>query len=149
MPDILLTGAGFSRNWGGWLADEVFEYLLGCPEMNDDIRTAIWRAKNSNDGFEATLQELRNTYEKSRDDRFADNLKRFEQMLVSMFNSMNNSFKQTVFNPIDSLDGNVNYLVHWLTRFDAIFTLNQDCLLELKYLARDIRRQSSLRWKEM
>jgi hypothetical protein len=26
----MLTGAGFSRNWGGWLADEAFEYLLGC-----------------------------------------------------------------------------------------------------------------------
>jgi hypothetical protein len=22
MNHILLTGAGFSRNWGGWLADE-------------------------------------------------------------------------------------------------------------------------------
>jgi hypothetical protein len=28
MQHILLTGAGFSRNWGGWLADEAFEYLL-------------------------------------------------------------------------------------------------------------------------
>jgi hypothetical protein len=30
---ILLTGAGFSRNWGGWLANEAFEYLLGCSEI--------------------------------------------------------------------------------------------------------------------
>jgi hypothetical protein len=29
MPHYLLTGAGFSRNWGGWLANEAFEYLLG------------------------------------------------------------------------------------------------------------------------
>jgi hypothetical protein len=29
MTFILLTGAGFSRNWGGLLADEAFEYLLG------------------------------------------------------------------------------------------------------------------------
>jgi hypothetical protein len=55
MPDILLTGAGFSRNWGGWLADEVFDYLLGCPEMNEDIRIAIWSAKNSNYGFACEL----------------------------------------------------------------------------------------------
>jgi len=26
---FLLTGAGFSRNWGGWLVNEAFEYLLG------------------------------------------------------------------------------------------------------------------------
>jgi hypothetical protein len=53
MPDLLLTGAGFSRNWGGWLANEVFEYLLGCPEINQDIHTAIWRSKpkrGRNDG---------------------------------------------------------------------------------------------------
>jgi hypothetical protein len=27
MPHILLTGAGFSRNWGGFLATEAFEFL--------------------------------------------------------------------------------------------------------------------------
>jgi hypothetical protein len=31
MPHYLLTGAGFSYNWGGWLAIEAFEYLLGAP----------------------------------------------------------------------------------------------------------------------
>jgi hypothetical protein len=31
MLHILLTGAGFSRNWGGFLATEAFEFLLGCP----------------------------------------------------------------------------------------------------------------------
>jgi hypothetical protein len=33
MSRILLAGAGFSRNWGGWLADEAFEYLLGCVDL--------------------------------------------------------------------------------------------------------------------
>ena len=28
MPNLLLIGAGFSRNWGGWLATEAFEHLL-------------------------------------------------------------------------------------------------------------------------
>jgi hypothetical protein len=28
MTLILLTGAGFSRNWRGWLASEAFEYVL-------------------------------------------------------------------------------------------------------------------------
>ncbi len=35
---ILLLGAGFSRNWGGWPASEAFEYLLGCPQVDEDIR---------------------------------------------------------------------------------------------------------------
>jgi hypothetical protein len=59
MPDFFLTGAGFSRNWGGWLADEVFEYLLGCPEITPEIVTRLWKSKNSGLGFENTLQELR------------------------------------------------------------------------------------------
>ena len=51
MPHILLLGAGFSRNWGGWLADEAFEYLIGCPQVDDDIRTLLWTHKRSG-GFE-------------------------------------------------------------------------------------------------
>jgi hypothetical protein len=35
---ILLTGAGFSRNWGGWLANEAFEYLLGSSHINQPTR---------------------------------------------------------------------------------------------------------------
>lgn len=33
MPTVLLIGAGSSRNWGGWLASETFDYLLGCPQV--------------------------------------------------------------------------------------------------------------------
>lgn len=152
MPDILLTGAGFSRNWGGWLANEVFEYLLGCPEMNQDIHTAMWRSKNANLGFENTLQELRGTYEKYGDERAAENVRLFETMLVGMFHSMNKSFELTRFNPLVaafSSDNEVDYVRYWLTRFGAIFTLNQDCLLELQYLPKDIQRLSSGRWIDM
>jgi hypothetical protein len=39
----LLTGAGFSRNWGGWLANEVFEYLLADKDITVPIRTQLWR----------------------------------------------------------------------------------------------------------
>src|ERR1700733_9926625 len=37
MTLILLTGAGFSRNWGGWLASEAFEYVLGCSDVGEDL----------------------------------------------------------------------------------------------------------------
>src|SRR5258708_39758664 len=56
MKHILLLGAGFSRNWGGWLASEVFEYLLGCPEVrkNQHLRRALWKSKDEG-GFEQAL----------------------------------------------------------------------------------------------
>ena len=55
MPAILLTGAGFSRNWGGWLADDAFEYLLSCAEITQFIRQELWKSKNMHGGFEDTL----------------------------------------------------------------------------------------------
>ncbi len=60
---ILLLGAGFSRNWGGWLANEAFEYLLGCPEViaNADARAMLWKHKDAQ-GFEGALGEARRHY---------------------------------------------------------------------------------------
>ena len=46
MPHQLLTGAGFSRNWGGWLANEAFEYLLGVPEVDEYYCIAEHEAAN-------------------------------------------------------------------------------------------------------
>ena len=43
MTHILLTGAGFSRNWGGMLAAEVFQYLLGCNELDEELRRMLLR----------------------------------------------------------------------------------------------------------
>lgn len=56
MQSILLTGAGFSRNWGGWLATQAFEYLLGRSEMNPRIRNCLWKFGGN---FENTFQELK------------------------------------------------------------------------------------------
>ncbi len=57
MNAILLLGAGFSRNWGGWLANEAFEYLLGCREIDTETRERLLSHKNT-DGFEGMLAEL-------------------------------------------------------------------------------------------
>jgi hypothetical protein len=59
MSHILLLGAGFSHNWGGWLAAEVFEYLLGCPEIagDDGLRSVLWRQQETG-GFEAALEQI-------------------------------------------------------------------------------------------
>ena len=57
MNYALLLGAGFSRNWGGWLADEAFEYLLGCRQINMPLRELLISHKRKG-GFEAALAEL-------------------------------------------------------------------------------------------
>lgn len=129
MPHYLLTGAGFSRNWGGWLAAEAFEYLLGCPELNDDIRAQLWRSRRKKLGFENTLEELRAATITHEEPAHTENLKTFELMLQGMFDSMNNGFKTTEFNRAfdpHTLGNSIDYIRPFLSHFDAIFTLNQD-----------------------
>ena len=68
---LLAVGAGLnSRNWGGWLANEVFEYLLGVPEVIADaqLQSSLWRYKDKG-GFEATMEELQSEASRSGDRR--------------------------------------------------------------------------------
>jgi hypothetical protein len=60
---LLLLGAGFSRNWGGWLANEVFEYLLGCKEIaqSNYLKSHLWKHKQTG-GFEAAFAEVQETW---------------------------------------------------------------------------------------
>jgi hypothetical protein len=141
MGTFLLTGAGFSRNWGGWLADEAFEYLLGCAELLPYHRTLLWKHRGKG-GFEGILQELRDEYIKSPGAHTAKPLQEFDKLLMGMFYSMNNGFSN--FEPVTNpgLGPQPTFMRDFLCRFDAIFTLNQDTLLEQKYLNSDIREGS-------
>src|ERR1700738_524584 len=58
MTHIVLTGAGFSRNWGGMLASDVFTYLLGCNELDEELRRLLWRDRSFEDVL-AALQFAR------------------------------------------------------------------------------------------
>jgi SIR2-like domain len=138
MSIFLLTGAGFSRNWGGWLADEAFEYLLGCAELLPYHRTLLWKHRGKG-GFESVLQELRDEYIKSPGTQTATPLQEFDKLLMGMFYSMNNGFGS--FEPVTNLalGHQPTFMRDFLCRFDAIFTLNQDTLLEQKYINSDIR----------
>src|SRR6266576_312451 len=81
---ILLTGAGFSRNWGGWLASEAFEYLLGCTDLDQETRRLLWRSKETGGGFEDTLADLAN----AKNDEGKRRLDDLTAALVGMFNLM-------------------------------------------------------------
>lgn len=128
MKHYLLLGAGFSRNWGGWLASEAFEYLLGDPAVvaNGRLRTLLWKHRTSS-GFEGALDELqRGTQKYSKDDelqlRFA--IQRMFEMMNAAFKSKGLELGQHTFD---------NPVRNFLLRFDAIFSLNQDLLLEYCY----------------
>jgi SIR2-like domain len=142
MHQLLLTGAGFSRNWDGWLADEAFEYLLGCSEITSHIRNVLWKHKGRG-GFEGALQELRDQYVASPGAHTGVPLSTLDRLLIGMFASMNSAFGQFESGRHDRLGPQPTPVRNFLCRFDAIFTLNQDTLLEQKYQTSDIREGSA------
>ena len=142
MQTILLTGAGFSRNWGGWLADEAFEYLLGCAEVTPFIRHQLWLSKGRGLGFEDTLREIRELHAAQQDNAHKLELKSFEAMLEGMFHTMAIGFTSGEFEPGQNpsmLGPQPHPIRDFLCRFDAIFTLNQDTLLERKRQAEAVQ----------
>jgi hypothetical protein len=52
---ILLTGAGFTFNWGGLLASDMFSRLLGSALLDDPLRQMLWKNRENSGGFEDVL----------------------------------------------------------------------------------------------
>lgn len=125
----MLTGAGFSRNWGGWLANEAFEYLLGCKELSDEVRNLLWVCFENKTGFEGALARLQ------KKDSRADDLDALTAALRGMFDLMNSTFPGRKGPDI----GGGHKAARLLSHFDAIFTLNQDLLMEKGYTPTDPR----------
>jgi len=135
MADLALLGAGFSRNWGGWLATEAFEYLLGTQEVKNNayLRELLWKHAATG-GFEDALGELQILCDRDRQNH-EPLLMDLQKAVSQMFNDMNKAFMS-----ITDWQFGEQYQQHqistFLSNFDAIFTLNQDLLLEHHYANR-------------
>jgi hypothetical protein len=136
MTPILLTGAGFTRNWGGWLAKEIEGDLLGRLHADPDLRQRV----QGGDGFEEVLATLKSEAEGPDAEakrRYAD----LQKAVEASFRAMNRALANRIeFNFSNDRRYSVNA---FLARFDAIYTLNQDLLLELHY---DPTLESPRRW---
>ena len=141
MNYVLLLGAGFSRNWGGWLAPEAFEYLLGTPQISNEpaYRALLWKHFESG-GFENAIAEVQAAY-KSSPHANQKRLDDFQFAVVQMFADMNRRFRT------QQAGEAWPRLELFLDRFDAIFTLNQDLLLEMFYLHRVGQSDRHRKWK--
>jgi hypothetical protein len=121
MPEhYLLLGAGFSRNWGGWLSSEVNEFLLGDGNLTANLKDEIL----CRGGFEAVLGRLQSNPQEH------ENLLNLQSALRVMFLEMNTGLLKRSENFDDNLK-----IRRFLAKFDAIFTLNQDVFLESCYVA--------------
>jgi len=129
---ILLLGAGFSRNWGGWLADEAFEYLLSCHQVDDYLRGVLWDHKpKEKGGFEGALGFLQAAHKRGPTAVTDQNLAKLNSALLQMFTHMNSAFAEM--GDSEFVSSEKNSLGGFLATFDAIFTLNQDLLMEYQY----------------
>lgn len=148
MQNLLLMGAGFSRNWGGWLANEMFEYLLGTPEVMDsaDLRTLLWRHQREHSGFESALGSLRVTNNFSASSRSKAAVQLLERAIANAFQHMNARFWDQSF---EWSSAPTKPMTKFLAKFDALFTLNQDLLLDYHYQPRDERSASGKTWADV
>jgi SIR2-like domain len=147
MTHILLLGAGFSSNWGGPLASDVFDWLVQRPEIASDpfLKQQLWNDRNAG-GFENTLSQVQSDYVRSPNSQNLARLQRFQAAINEIFGDMDRGF--ATLRSWEFQNERHRMLSHALAKFDAIFTLNQDLLFERYYLnaqAFDVSLETSQR----
>jgi hypothetical protein len=127
MRRLLLTGAGFSKNWGGYLAREMWERLVGHRNVraSSDIRRVLLAHISD---FEAALTDVRElgataagSFEKALLDVFLEQ-DEAERRNAGEYNSFNAGHFDSFFERFRSAD-----------RTGLLFTLNQDVFLERRF----------------
>jgi len=127
MARVLLLGAGFSRNWNGWLAGEIMGDLYGRLADDADLSGVLGNADN----FEDALSEIQEQYKAEPSDANRARLERMQAAVMATFRALNEAFANR---PGMEFSRHRQFsITNFLARFDAIFTLNQDLLFELHY----------------
>jgi hypothetical protein len=144
MNVIILLGAGFSRNWGGLLAQEVFDHLIGVPEIrrHERLTELLWQHQSAG-GFEDAVAEVQRDY-RLDPAQHGETLKALQDAVAQMFADINEGYTATLgweFQQQQAL-----MVRTFLVQFEAIFLLNQDLLLELKYLNDNVMLGSAGKW---
>jgi hypothetical protein len=139
MKHLLLIGAGFSSNWNAPLASQVRGSLLS--DLKDDARLAQTLTQASQDGnFEAALAQIQSEYRSNPNSITKGRLDRFQSAVENLFSRINQALAAT---PLEFHNDKRFSVTEFLSRFDAIFSLNQDLLLEMHY---DPQLSDNRRW---
>lgn len=125
---ILLLGAGFSANFGGWLAKQMWTKLFNNPLLNDSKEVKQELLKQFD--FENIYSELFNDRIKK-----VEQFTLFEQILQEAYIEMNGRLMYPEWSKVDvnpdEVRGFINNFVNdGSGNFGAIFSLNQDLFFE-------------------
>jgi SIR2-like domain len=142
---VLLLGAGFSRNWGGWLASEVNGHLPTSTKVRGNAHVAdVLRRSVDGGGFEAALAELQEAYAKAPTPENLNNLQSLQEAILAMFADMEAGFASR---PGWDFSNYVQFkLARFLSPFDAVFSLNQDLLFERHFHGLDLALAQPKKW---
>jgi hypothetical protein len=127
MTLILLTGAGFTYNWGGWLAREMHSKI--ALRVAGDLYLKETLQKHGD--FKSALGFIQNEYNSSRNHGLAArSLADLQIAIIDTFSEMNSALSSMQFEFHNDITVSIG---KFLAKFDAIFTLNQDLFLERHY----------------
>jgi SIR2-like domain len=121
---MLLLGAGFSKNWGGRLAKEVWAdvFTSKAVQVRERVRQALLKERS----FEAVMEDVLTGKTYDSEDR-----KAIIDAVTGTFRRMDELYSQ---NMITVTSRRINYytLISFLSKFSGsvLFTLNQDTLIE-------------------
>jgi hypothetical protein len=128
MGNILLLGAGFSFNWGAPLASGVRSFIAMRLERHQYLSDLL----NRYDSFEEALHQVQREFSASSGaHEAAERLRILQEAIIATFDDMNKAMATGNFEFYNDIQYSIG---SYLTEFDAIFTLNQDLLLERHYL---------------
>lgn len=145
MKYVLLLGAGFSCNWGGWNASEVNDFLPTVPALRASrhVVQVLTRTAGTG-GFEEALAEIEDDYDRSPTPENRAHLDTLQSAITTMFLTMEAAFKQR---PSWDFCNLVQFkIARFLSGFDAIFSLNQDLLPERHYHDLDLALCQPKKW---
>ncbi|HAM38508.1 MAG TPA: hypothetical protein DCP53_03820 [Elusimicrobia bacterium] len=131
---ILLTGAGFTRNFGGFLADKMWEKIFNNKELQtyNSLRKHLM---NTFDFESAYYEVMKNNYYKLEEKNV------FTKSIEKAYNDMDNILRNWIFRTDSPFPVNHYKVDELINKFNGskqqkgfIFTLNQDIYLERKYI---------------
>jgi hypothetical protein len=127
---VLLTGAGFSKNFGGLLASEMWSLILNQPDITASERLRQCLLENFD--YEQIYNSVTTSGNYTNDEKIA-----FTGAVEKAYRALDDSIR---FEPIYHRGQTTMMLQSFLTRFQGsgnersfLFTLNQDLLVERYY----------------
>jgi hypothetical protein len=91
MSRVVLLGAGFSRNWDGWLANEI--KAKRCARLHGDAELGNLLTESS-DNFENALSRVQVEHKSQRSTASKAKLNRLQSAILNVFGHMNQAFAE-------------------------------------------------------